>query len=54
MGRISGVSRAGWAHFGGYGRYGGCLSYSSKVDTEQVVAGVRLILGGFPPGAAAR
>jgi len=24
---------------------------SSKVDAEQVVAGVRLILGGFPPGA---
>jgi hypothetical protein len=54
MGRISGVSRAGWAHYGGYGRYGGYLSYSSKADTEQVVAGVRLILGGFPPGAAAR
>ena len=54
MGRISGVSRAGWAHCGGFSRYGGYLSCSSKVDTEQVVAGVRLILGGFPPGAAAR
>jgi hypothetical protein len=54
MGRISGVSRAGRAHFGGYGRDGGYPSYSSKVDAEQVVAGVRLILGGFPPGAAAR
>ena len=27
---------------------------SSKVAAEQVVAGVRLILGGFPPGAEAR
>ena len=27
---------------------------SSKVDTEKVLAGVRLILGGFPPGAEAR
>jgi len=27
---------------------------NSKVDAEQVVAGVRLILGGFPPGSEAR